>query len=80
MQAIDKKKVKLILISEEASERTKQNFIKKCKEFLIPVFVYGKTEELSRCVGKINKVVIGIIEKNLANEIVKIIDGGDING
>ena len=80
MQAIDKKKVKLILISEEASERTKHNFIKKCKEFLIPVFIYGKTEELSRCVGKFNKVVIGIIEKNLANEIVKIIDGGDIDG
>lgn len=80
LQAIEKKKLKLVLIAEDASERTKQNFIKKCKDNLIPVFVFGKAEELSKWVGKMNKVVIGIKEKNLAKEIIEIFDGGDING
>jgi len=35
---------------------------------------------LSKSIGKINKVVIGIKEKNLAKEIIKVIEGGDMNG
>lgn len=80
LQAIGKKNVKLILVAEDASERTRQNFIRKCKENLIPIYIFGSTEEISKSIGKINKVVIGIKEKNLAKEIIKIIDGGDMIG
>ena len=80
LQAIEKEKAKLILVAEDASERTRQNFIKKCEENLIPIFVFGNTDEISKSIGKINKVVIGIKEKNLAKEIIKIINGGDMNG
>lgn len=80
LQAIEKKKVKLILVAEDASERTRQNFIRKCKENLIPIYIFGSIEEISKSIGKINKVVIGIKEKSLAKEIIKIIDGGDMIG
>ena len=37
-------------------------------------------ENLSKSIGKKNKVVVGIQEENLAKEIQKIINGGEVIG
>ena len=79
-EAIIRKKLKLILIAEDAAERTKKNFIYKCEGTNIPVVIFSNIQEISKAIGQNNKAVIGIKEKNLANEIIKIINGGDIIG
>ena len=68
IDAMKNNKVKLIIVSEEASEKSKKNFI------------YETIENLSKAIGKKNKVIIGIKDENLANEIEKIINGGDVIG
>ncbi len=75
---IDKKNVRLVIISEEASERTKKSFIDLSEKYNVKNIVFGKIEELSKAIGKSNKAVIGIQENGLASEIIKIYDGGDV--
>jgi len=80
IEAIQRKKVKLILVAEDAAVRTKENFSYYCEQNKIPVMQFGSIEEISKAIGKNNKAVVGIKEKNLSDEIIKIISGGDIIG
>lgn len=77
---IKKKKVKLIIIAEDSSERTKDKFKKLGEEYNIPYIIIGKIEEISNSIGKSNKAIIGIEDINLSNEIQKINNGGDVIG
>ena len=76
---ITKRKAKLIIISKESSERTKSKFVKLCEKYNVPIIIDGKIEELSKTIGKNNKV-IGIKDINFANSIQKKYNGGDIIG
>ena len=78
--AIEKRKTKLIIIANDASDRTKLNFQNICKQKNIPIFEILATEVLSKTIGKPNKVVIGIIDENFSKEISKIINGGEVIG
>ena len=74
---IKKRKVKLVIVAEDAADRTKKNFEYLCAKFNILYIIYGKKDDLSRAIGKDNKAVIGIKEQNLAKEIHKVICGGE---
>lgn len=77
---IKKKKVKLIIVAEDASTRTKEKFIKLSEQHNVPIIIKGNIEELSKTIGKSNKAIIGIEDINLSNEIQKINDGGEVIG
>ena len=70
-EAIKRKKIHFLILAEDASEKTRQNFIFLCEKEQIPYAVLGKIEEISKAIGKKNKAVIGIEDINLANEIAK---------
>lgn len=80
LENIEKKKIKLVLVAEDASERNKRHFEEKCKKNEIPYFVFGDTEHISKAIGKNNKTVIGIHDKNFAGAIQKVLNGGDVIG
>ena len=42
--------------------------------------VKGEIDILSKAIGKSNKAIIGIVDSNLSNEILKINNGGEIIG
>ena len=46
----------------------------------IDFYIFGKKDDISKAIGKINKAVIGIKDKNLAGAIIKILSGGDVIG
>jgi len=77
---IKKRKVKLIIVAEDSSTRTKEKFIKLSEQFNIPIEIMGEIDELSKAIGKSNKAIIGIEDINLASEIQKINDGGEVIG
>lgn len=77
---IKKRKVKLIIVAEDSSTRTKEKFIKLSEQFNIPIEIMGEIDELSKAIGKSNKAIIGIEDINLASEIRKINDGGEVIG
>ena len=75
-EAILKRKIKLLIIAEDASERTKTNFLELAKLKDIPIYVIMNIEELSTAIGKKNKAVVGLMDFNFSKAIIKIIDGG----
>lgn len=79
-ETIEKKKAKLIIIAEDASDRTKNNFENLSKKYNVPVRIKGTIEDLSKSIGQINKAIIVVRDENFAKEILKRIDGGEIIG
>ena len=77
---IRKRKINLVIIAENSSERTKDKFKKISQENGIPYIIIGEIDELSKAIGKSNKAIIGIKDLNLSKEIQKISNGGEVIG
>ena len=58
------------------SEKTIKNMKFYCDKYNVEMIIYGTILENSKIIGKYNKAVIGIKDKNLANAIKKEIHGG----
>ena len=77
---IQRNKVKLIIVATDAADRTKRNFKFLYDKNNIKIAEFSTIEEISKAIGKNNKAVVGIKDNNLASEIYKIINGGEIIG
>ena len=80
LEDIERHKVKLVIVAENASEKTKKNMRYVCEKNKIPLLEFGNIDEISRTIGKNNKAIIGIKSKSLSEEIEKLIknNGGDL--
>lgn len=79
-EGIIKRKVKLVIISKDSSERTKNKFIEICEKNKLPVIIDWDIESLSKAIGKNNKAILGIKDTNFADSIQKKYNGGDVIG
>lgn len=79
-ESIMRKKVKLVIISKESSERTKNKFKEICGKNKLPVIIDWDIESLSNAIGKNNKAILGIKDANFAESILKKYNGGDVIG
>lgn len=79
-ETIKNKKAKLVIVAEDASDKSKENIVYLCDKSRIQIVVFGKIETISKAIGKQNKAVISIKDKNLGEEIIKIICGGEAIG
>ena len=79
-ECIKRGKAKLVIVSEDAADRTKENFEFLSKQQRVNFVVYANKEELSKSIGKNNKAVLAIKDKNLSEQIYKIICGGEAIG
>lgn len=80
LEEMKTKKIGFLIVSEEASDKTKKNYLFYAEKYNIPIAIYGEIDQLSKAIGKKNKAIIGVKDINLAKEIEKIINGGDIIG
>lgn len=79
-ESIIKRKVKLVIISKDSSERTKNKFIEICEKNKLPVIIDWDIESLSKAIGKNKKAILGIKDTNFADSIQKKYNGGDVIG
>ena len=79
-ERVNKKQVKLLVVAEDASDRTKDKFSKIAEKKNVPIIIKGEIEILSKAIGKSNKAIIGIEDINLSNEIQRINNGGEVIG
>ena len=54
IQEIEKRNVKLLILAVDASDRTKNTFKEKCKEFNINIYEKLTINEISNSIGKSN--------------------------
>lgn len=63
--------IKLVIIAVDASQKTIQHIELLCSEKNVPLIVFGTIFENSKAIGKVNRAVIGVKDKNLAEAINK---------
>lgn len=80
IEDIERHKVKLVIVAEDASEKTKKNMKYVCEKNKVSILEFGNIDEISRTIGKNNKAIIGIKSKSLSEAIEKLIknNGGDL--
>lgn len=66
---IEKHKVKLVIVAENTSEKSKKNIRYVCTNNEIPVIELSEVEDLSHIIGKNNRKIIGITDKNFSDGI-----------
>lgn len=77
LEGISKKQVYLVIVAKDASEKTIKNIQFTCKKENIEIVVFGDIFNNSKAIGKQNRAILGIKDKNLAEAIKKLILGGE---
>ena len=78
IEAVLKNQIELVIIAEDTSQKTKQKIENICKEKNVTVKNFGTIFDNSNAIGKVNKAIIGIKDKNLAKAILEKICGGEM--
>lgn len=79
IENIKSKKINLIVLASDSSEKTKKNFVYMCEQYNIRYIICSEIYELSKAIGKGNRAVLGVKDKNFAEQIYKIY-GGEVVG
>lgn len=66
-----KHKTKLVIVAEDTSEKSKKNIKYVCTNNNINVIELSTIENLSHVIGKKNKAIIGITDKNFSDGILE---------
>ena len=71
---IPRKKISLVIITEDASDNTRERFISMAERYQVPYIVWGDREILSHAIGKYNRAVYGVTNKKFSREILKLFE------
>ncbi|MGL4522886.1 MAG: YlxQ family RNA-binding protein [Bacilli bacterium] len=66
-------KVKLVIMANDASERTKKTVRNKCSFYEVPLQEFGERTALGQAIGKEARVIIGISDAGFAKSLKKLI-------
>ena len=61
----------LVIVSEDASENTKKKFRNMCEYYEVPVYFFGRKEELGHAIGKEFRASLAVLDAGLAKAIEK---------
>lgn len=73
-KAVKEKKAKLVIVSIEASDRSKKMYSDMCGFYKVPLYFYGNKEELGHFTGKEFRVSVGILDEGFKNSISKLLE------
>lgn len=63
----------VVIMAEDASERTKKLMRNKCNSFSVPLFEIGTAQYLGEKFGKCDISVLSVSDENFAKAILKIL-------
>lgn len=66
---IKMRKAKILIVAEDASDKTKKKFTDICAYANIEIFFFGDIDSISHSIGKNNKAIIAILDDGFANKI-----------
>ncbi len=70
-KAVKAGKAELVIVSGDASDNTKKLFTDKCRFYHIPFYLYASKEELGKAIGKDVRSSVAVMDKGLAETIIK---------
>lgn len=69
LKDIRSQRVYLVIIADDASDNTKKKYTDKCSYYNVNYCIDGCVNDLSRAIGKTNRVAIGITDKGFSDKI-----------
>lgn len=73
-KAVKARKAFLVIVSEEASDNTKEMFSNMCEFYKVPLFFFGGKEELGHAMGKEMRASMAVTNKGLAESLIKYLE------
>lgn len=70
-KAVKAGKGRLVIVAESASDNTKKKFRNMCEYYQVPIYFFGKKEELGNAIGKEFRASLAILDDNFAEAIKK---------
>lgn len=64
-----------VIIANDASDNTKKKLIDKCTSYDVEYVIASNINELSKAIGKNNRVALGIMDKGFAKNLKEKIGG-----
>lgn len=77
VELVKMNKAKLVIVTRDASDKTKKNIQFTCDKYNVELIIFGNKDKISHIIGKENKVIIALKDKNISGEICKRFYGGD---
>ena len=74
LDGIKRKKAKLVIIANDASDKTKKEIKFICEKYDVPLIIFGETRTNSHAIGKENRVIFAITDTGLAKAIKELAD------
>lgn len=65
-EEVQKHKIKLVIIAKDISEKSKENIKFVCTNNEVKVIEFSTMEELGNIIGKKNRAIVGIKDKNFS--------------
>lgn len=70
-KAIKDGKAQMVVVSEESSDNTKKMFTNMCTYYQVPIYFFGKKDELGHAIGKEHRASLAVLDAGFAKAIVK---------
>ncbi|TCP30293.1 LSU ribosomal protein L7AE [Scopulibacillus darangshiensis] len=74
MRVVRQKKAIIVILSEDASERTKKTITNKCAYYQIPLRTVPNREELGHAIGQPSRVLAAVTDTGLGNKLIALFD------
>ncbi len=72
------KNIKYVFIASDASVKTKERYLKKCRYYQVPFSLNYDAGQLDKAIGRANIKTIGITDEGFAKKFI--LEGGVNNG
>ena len=69
--AVKSGKAALVIVADNASERTQKFFSDKCSFYEVPYYIYGTKEELGHAMGKDLRSSLAVTDGGIAQAMIK---------
>lgn len=69
MIGISRRRVKLLIIAEDASHNTYSKFKSLAQNHSVKCLIYGDKASMGRAIGKSPRAIVGVLDNNFANVI-----------
>ena len=67
-------KAALVIVSEEASNNTRKMFANMCTYYEVPIYFFGKKDELGHSMGKEMRASLALLDEGFAKAVVKLMN------
>lgn len=73
LRAVRNGQAKLVIISEDISEKTEKTIQNKCKYYNVPLLKTGTREMLGGAIGKESRAIIAVLDHGFAKQLVALL-------